>query len=402
MVPRSLPATVCVASFLALVPGAAAKTYTPSTFKDHAPNGCSAKDCTLREAVIAANHHPGRDSVVLSAKRPYLLSVSPTGSDGATSGDLNVTDPISIRHDGRGQAVIDAQQIDRVLFQDTATKPERYTKLSRLVIRGGKTLGTGGGVQLGFGLLGLDHSTVTGNQAGNDGGGIFASSGELTLTDSSVTGNLSGGRGGGVFAATDTTIEGSTLSANQSFNTSSFEGGGGLSFEGSQLKMVNDTVAQNKATAEGGGIDSSGPSTLNDVTITANASDSDNTGGGPAGGVFASGSAFSIANSIIEGNSVGSSASAPDCRGTFTSGGHNLVNDTIGCDGFDAPGDFMSPDPMLGPLHANGGPTKTVALEPGSPAIGNGDTHSSAGGDQRGFKRDSHPDIGAYERGAKP
>jgi len=59
-------------------------------------------------------------------------------------------------------------------------------------------------------------------------------------------------------------------------------------------------------------------------------------------------------------------------------------------------------DPLLGPLQDNGGPTWTMALLPGSPAIDAGDdTPPLPDFDQRGpgFPRISGPhiDIGAFE-----
>ncbi|MBA3260894.1 MAG: hypothetical protein H0T69_00155 [Thermoleophilaceae bacterium] len=53
-------------------------------------------------------------------------------------------------------------------------------------------------------------------------------------------------------------------------------------------------------------------------------------------------------------------------------------------------------DPRLGPLGSNGGPTPTVALLAGGPAIGAAVGKAPAR-DQRGVKR-TDPDLGAYER----
>jgi hypothetical protein len=57
----------------------------------------------------------------------------------------------------------------------------------------------------------------------------------------------------------------------------------------------------------------------------------------------------------------------------------------------------VKPNPRIGTLTDNGGPTKTIALKNESPALG----HAGPGSpkrDQRGVKRDSKPDIGAFER----
>ena len=59
-------------------------------------------------------------------------------------------------------------------------------------------------------------------------------------------------------------------------------------------------------------------------------------------------------------------------------------------------------DPILGPLADNGGPTLTMALLPGSPAIDAGDTSLAPATDQRGFPRPAGlaADIGAFEYGS--
>jgi hypothetical protein len=59
-------------------------------------------------------------------------------------------------------------------------------------------------------------------------------------------------------------------------------------------------------------------------------------------------------------------------------------------------------DPKLGPLADNGGPTVTMALLPGSPAIDAGNTSLAPATDQRGFSRPAGraADIGAFEYGS--
>jgi len=57
----------------------------------------------------------------------------------------------------------------------------------------------------------------------------------------------------------------------------------------------------------------------------------------------------------------------------------------------------VTADPMLGPLGSNGGPTETMALRRGSPAIKTGTHIPGITTDQRGFPLDSPPDIGAFQ-----
>lgn len=111
-------------------------------------------------------------------------------------------------------------------------------------------------------------------------------------------------------------------------------------------------------------------------------------------------------------------ASIINAETTFTSKNHNLSSDAAGGDGTSAPGgpyltaggDMRNTDPKFDAagLKDNGGPTWTIALLAGSPAIDQG--LSSFPSDQRGFYRPvDNPtivnasggdgsDIGAYER----
>ena len=78
----------------------------------------------------------------------------------------------------------------------------------------------------------------------------------------------------------------------------------------------------------------------------------------------------------------------------------NLVNSLIASN--TPAGNDSFPDPKLGPLADNGGPTLTMALLPGSPAIDAADTATAPPTDQRGFPRPAGAaaDIGAFEYGS--
>lgn len=88
----------------------------------------------------------------------------------------------------------------------------------------------------------------------------------------------------------------------------------------------------------------------------------------------------------------------PDVGGAFASLGHNLIGVTNGSTGFPATGDVLNLDAKLGPLAANGGPTLTCHLLPGSRALDAGDS-TLTGTDQRGQPRPAgaQADIGAFE-----
>jgi hypothetical protein len=109
------------------------------------------------------------------------------------------------------------------------------------------------------------------------------------------------------------------------------------------------------------------------------------------GGLFNTNSSVLVLNSI-----VANSLSGGDVWGAVTDGGYNICSD--GTAAFSATGSSNKTNPLLGPLAANGGPTETMALLPGSPAL---DAIPSAfpAVDQRGVSRPqaSLADIGAYE-----
>lgn len=69
-----------------------------------------------------------------------------------------------------------------------------------------------------------------------------------------------------------------------------------------------------------------------------------------------------LQNSIVANNKLGG-----DCNGVVYSDGYNLSSDST-CS-FNGAGDKNSTNPMLGPLQNAGGPTQTMPLLAGSPAI---------------------------------
>jgi hypothetical protein len=116
-------------------------------------------------------------------------------------------------------------------------------------------------------------------------------------------------------------------------------------------------------------------------------------GTGQGGGIYSCGT---LKNTL-----VAYSPSGSNIWGTVTDAGNNLSSDSTG--GFSAGTSHLNSDPLLGPLGYYGGPTPTLPLLYGSPAINTGDTAAALVADQRGFSRfGSAPDIGAYEWGAAP
>ncbi|NIM52595.1 MAG: CSLREA domain-containing protein, partial [Gemmatimonadales bacterium] len=86
-------------------------------------------DCSLREAITAANTDAvvdtctagsGTDTITVPAGT-YTLSIAGTGEDAAATGDLDVTDDLTINGAGADSTIIDGGGIDRVLHVDPAS-----------------------------------------------------------------------------------------------------------------------------------------------------------------------------------------------------------------------------------------------------------------------------------------
>jgi hypothetical protein len=236
--------------------------------------------------------------------------------------------------------------------------------------------------------MSVDHSTISGNTA-FQGGGIF-DAGTMTVTETTISGNSTdaiNGLGGGIYVQGTLTLTASTLTGNHDT-----WGGGAIAVEGTAT-VANSTLQGNSADVGGGIYVDDG----NSLTIT-NSTLFGNTATTLTGGIHDYNGHLDFANTIIAGSTNG------DCmlennygRGSIGTNLNNLVEDGS-CSA------LYSGVPKLGPLQDNGGPTQTMALLSGSPAIDAGDDATCAADpvnnlDQRGITRPKglHCDIGAFE-----
>ncbi len=432
-----MPLVCALAGALVAAPAAPARTFEVSKLGDHQPGACTRSDCTLREAVIAANTRRGADTILLRSRKRYELAIPSSGEDAARNGDLDVTSgPLTIVHRGRGTATIDANRTDRI-FDIGAAR----TRLEKLTIRGGRANlrdagGDGGGISAGdigdapltivrsrivdnistavdgngggidtdiTGLLKIVESTVARNDAAGDGGGITGSiDGPILIERSTISGNEAGEGGGVMAVGGPVRIVSSTIALNRAVGGLDGEmgdGGGIYVDDQGRLELVNSTVAHNEAIQSGAGIfgEAGGRATIDATTIARNRADSDDATGGESGGIYLSLAQFEVANSIVALN-LATAGEPADCGGgDFTGSAPNLISTANGGCGPGA--ELVDPEPLLGALADYGGPTATIELLPGSPAIGNADPARSPARDQRGLSRDGDPDLGAFERG---
>jgi uncharacterized repeat protein (TIGR01451 family)/CSLREA domain-containing protein len=358
-------------------PAYAATTITVNTTSDEAVTDGT---CSLREAINNANANSdttggdcaagslGADTIDLSSLSGTITLV-PLYLAGL--GDLpNITDDLTINGPGANTLTINADGNDRVFFNFANTTVAGVTATGASAPCG-DTFG-GGIVNWGNGSLKVQNSAVSGNSNCFHGGGIvttiFGLSAPVTIVDSTISNNSGGGIFNGCCVHLDLTN--STIAGN------SDNLGGGILNNGT-LTVVNSTISGNSAPVIAG------------ECCT-------------AGGIFNNGVA-TFQNTIVAAN-----AGNENCfsDGELTDAGYNLSDNGASC-GFDsANNSFPSTDPMLDPagLQNNGGPTQTIALEPGSPAIdaippginGCGTTIMT---DQRGISRPQGAgcDIGAFE-----
>ncbi|MFO0892784.1 MAG: hypothetical protein U0790_27040 [Isosphaeraceae bacterium] len=203
---------------------------------DHvvAPDGFT----SLREAIALADDDGAEDTIVL----PHAIG-GVVGTYTLVLGELAVddADALTIESDG-GTATIDALGASRV-FSIAAGSD---VTLRGLVITGGYSAATGGGIY-NLGTLTVEGSSIIGNSAAGEGGGLDnLGDGVATISGTTFKENHSGGYGGGFRNLGIWGNHGSMTVSDSAFigNTSYYNGGGfdnngvlvlsGSHFEGNQ------------------------------------------------------------------------------------------------------------------------------------------------------------------------
>lgn len=406
---------------------AQAATFAVTKTADTNDGACDA-DCSVREAIAAANANAGADDVTVPAGT-YALTIA---------GSLVITGDLALTGAGAGATTIDSSAVP---FESVVEVSGATVTISALTLTGGNTA-FGGGIT-NDGTLTVANAAITGN-SGTSAGGIYNVGGSLTIEDSTIAGNT-GTSGGGI------NNEGGTLTVSDStFSNNTGNQGGGIHNSDGTTTVTDSTFSDNDATDGAGILNSSGTVTVSGSTFSGNSA---NGGGGIENFTHAGPGTVEVTNCTFSGNSATSGAGISnwasfdavvnvsnttiagstggsgvfnygsgatmtltgtiladnaqyDCDTSFvgvSSGGHNL--DTDGSCGFSGPGDLSNvPDAGLAPLANNGGPTQTHALLPGSPAIDAGTNASCPLLDQRGQgRRDGNADgvvvcdVGAYE-----
>ncbi len=407
---KTLTISLLTAAFwLAGAAGGAAAQATFTVTKTADTNGTcvSGVNCSLREAIAAANAVATNDTI--------NFAIPANGADCAggvctitlTLGELAVNNAGNLTITNAGGTtgiVVSGNNTSRVFFVNSGAN----LTLNNLTVTRGNGTGTtdtrfngfGGGIVI-RGTLTMTNSTVSGNSA-SQGGGIY-NQGTLTVTNSTISGNSAQGIAGGIYNDGTLTVTNSTVSGNNSAQI-----GGGIFNTDGTLTVTNSTISGNSAQSIAGGIYNNGTLTVTNSTVSSNSAQ---TGSGIYNEKpFDTPITANLGNTIVAANTA--TGSAPDFSGTITSQGYNLIGNNSGATITGTTtgnqiGTSANPiNPLLAPLANNGGQTQTRALQTGSPAIDKG--NSTLTTDQRGFTRPiddpnspngtgNLADIGAFE-----
>ena len=305
--------------------------FTVTRSDDRNNAACVPGDCSLREAVNAANASATDDTIVFASGLTTITLTNEIVINNA--GALTIDGP------GASNLTIDAGAGANRIFsinQTTAT-------ISGLTLTGGdvRPYLSGGAVATWGGSITFDRLYVTGN-VGYGGGGLAFDGGTIRILNSTISGNNGTDEGGGIRnGGGSLTIVNSTISGNTSYN------GGGIYSEYGNQYLRNSTITNNNNS-----------------------------------GFTAGFSTIIFGNTIIAGNAnLIAPTYAPEinCYGAIISLGGNLVGDSPGDSASTGAStlvyqttDIRDTNPLLGPLQLNSGTTPTHALLGGSPIIDKG------------------------------
>jgi hypothetical protein len=310
---------------------------TAFTVTDAADTAGNVGDVTLRYAV---NHAQNGDQIAFAG--------SLSGDTITLGSTLTINTNVAITGLGAQNLAINGNNAVRVFTVGSGVT----ASISGLTITNGSSR-TGSGIN-NSGTLSLSNDTISNNgtisnTANTFGAGIYNSNtGIMTISGCAITGNTTYTDGGGIYNRGTMTLSNSTV-----FGNAAYTSGGGI-YNSGTLTLSNDTVSGNFGWNNIGSLPDFG------------------------GGIFNNNSGtLHMSNTIVAGNIT--SENGPDIYGAVAAGGtNNLVGTGSGMTGLtggvagNQVGIASPINPLLGSLAYNGGPTETLALQAGSPAIGAG------------------------------
>ncbi len=273
---------------------AAGATFTVTKTADTNDGVCDA-DCSLREAVAAANA-ASSDDIVAFQTTAFPVNTLMTLS----GGQIEITNNGALIVQGLGTEVNSRLYYVSILGNNASrifiVRNSANVTINGLRISGGKAAGaSGGAIYNDNGILTINDVIIENSQADESGGAIFStnaanSSARLVISGSRVRQNTAGidgggiysrsklsitttiinnntasttnGAGGGIYAGGETDLNG-TLYVNSAFR------GGAISVENGTLTATNSQMSSNRATL-GAGLHTNGNTSLTGCELSNN------------------------------------------------------------------------------------------------------------------------------------
>ncbi len=255
---------------------------------------------SLRAAVMEANALSGDDTILL-IPGTYTLTIAGRDEDGSTSGDLDISDNLTIIGAGTDQTFINAAELDRVFH----VLPGARLNLKNLTIRGGNALEGGGLLNQGF--VTLENVVVRDNTADFGAGllndlvttGLAASITSTTTTLTVTNGSVFPAQGVFDIRIGAEEIRVTAVSANTYSVTRGVNGTTAVAHTAGEtvtlvqsMELIDTLVTDNAARIEGGGLFNRNELTLTRTVFSGNSANS------KGGGLFNESSVAAATNIV--------------------------------------------------------------------------------------------------------
>ncbi|HWS27025.1 MAG TPA: choice-of-anchor Q domain-containing protein, partial [Xanthomonadales bacterium] len=389
--------TLAGANITNVVVSCVAVNAVVNSIADPGTGTCDLAECTLREAIVAANATAGLDTISFD---PVVFGVARTIT--LTAGELIATQDLNLV--GPGAALLSVSGNNSTRLMDASNVS---VSISGVTLSGGNGAGSfnngfGGAIHQVGGSLTLSDVVLSGNACSGTGAGgalVFLNN-TSSITRTTISGNSCDTSSAISIEASSITIVDSTLSGNSATSGSALILRAGLA--DASLALTNVTISGNSSVGENSAIQSqafagrTASITLTNSTVSGNTT-SNAAGNGAIWQRPSAGTHLTVLrNSIVAGNTV--AGVDKDIEGTADAGSAFNVIGTGGGLSNGVNGNQVGVNnPLLAPLANYGGPTATRALLPGSPAINSGSNGLAPAADQRGIAR---PQLGAADVGA--
>ena len=219
-------------------------TFTVLNLGDSGPG-------SLRQAVLDSEANTSADTIVFAKNL--------TGTIVLTSGELLVTQPLTVNAPGAGKILVDGNNASRIFdVSDNSNSKDSPFSVSGLSLYNGNATSDSGGAISSAESLTVKGCVIFGNTA-HSGGGIYMDQSapvKVLISDSTISGNsATSGWGGGLYLKVGSSV--TVLNSTVSGNTATDSGGGAyLATSGShpnQKITVTGSVFTNNSSNSGGG-----------------------------------------------------------------------------------------------------------------------------------------------------